>query len=42
MVKEEMSQKIQAFKQQGYTIRGTAHEIDVDRKTVRKYWLKEP
>jgi transposase len=38
MMREEMYYKIQAYKQMGYTIRGCAREIDIDRKTIRKYW----
>jgi len=38
MVREEMYYKIQACKQMGYSIRGTAREIDIDRKTIQKYW----
>jgi len=33
-----MYNEIQAYKQMGYSIRRCAREIDVDRKTVRKYW----
>lgn len=42
MVREKMYQKIQAYKQMGYTIRGCAREIDIDRKTIRKYWDMSP
>ena len=38
MVRERMYNKIQAHKQMGYGIRKCAREIDMDRKTVRKYW----
>lgn len=38
MVREKMYNEIQAFKQMGYSIRRCAREIDIDRKTVRKYW----
>lgn len=38
MVREEMYNKIQGYKQMGYSIRKCAREVDVDRKTVRKYW----
>jgi transposase len=38
MVREKMYNKIQEYKQLGYTIRKTAREADIDRKTVRKYW----
>jgi len=38
MVKEKMYNKIQEYKQMGYSIRKTAREADIDRKTVRKYW----
>jgi len=38
MVNDTMYRKIQSYKQQGYTIRRCARTIDVDRKTVRKYW----
>jgi transposase len=38
MVREEMYNKIQTYKQMGYSIRKTAREADFDRKTVRKYW----
>lgn len=33
-----MYNKIQEYKQMGYSIRRTAREADVDRKTVQKYW----
>jgi len=33
-----MYNEIQSYKQMGYTIRKTAREVDLDRKTVRKYW----
>ena len=33
-----MYSKIQSYKQMGYSIRRTAREADIDRKTVRKYW----
>ena len=33
-----MYNEIQSYKQMGYTIRKTAREADLDRKTVRKYW----
>jgi len=33
-----MYNKVQAYKQMGYSIRRTAREVDIDRKTVRKYW----
>ena len=33
-----MYTKIQAAKQMGYSIRKCAREMDIDRKTVRKYW----
>jgi len=33
-----MYNEIQAYKQIGYSIRRCAREIDLDRKTVRKYW----
>ena len=33
-----MYNKIQGLKQIGYSIRKIAREIDMDRKTVRKYW----
>jgi transposase len=42
MVREEMYYKIQAYRQMGYTIRGCAREIDIDRKTIRKYWDMTP
>ena len=38
MVREEMYSKIQSYKQMGYSIRRTAREADIDRKTVQKYW----
>lgn len=38
MVREEMYNKVQSYKQMGYSIRRTAREADIDRKTVRKYW----
>ena len=38
MVREKMYNKIQAHKQMGYSIRKCARELDIDRKTVRKYW----
>jgi len=38
LVKENMYNEIQAYKQIGYSIRRCAREIDLDRKTVRKYW----
>ena len=33
-----MYSEIQGYKQIGYLIRRCAREIDIDRKTVRKYW----
>ena len=36
-----MYNKIQEYKQMGYSIRKTARESDIDRKTVRKYWNME-
>ena len=33
-----MYNKIQSYKQMGYSIRRTAREADIDRKTVQKYW----
>ena len=42
MVGEKMYSKIQSYKQMGGTIRGTAREVDLDRKTVRKYWHMTP
>jgi len=36
-----MYNKIQGLKQIGYSIRKIAREIDMDRKTVRKYWKME-
>lgn len=36
-----MYNKIQEYKQTGYTIRKTARELDIDRKTVRKYWYMD-
>jgi len=41
MVREKMYNEIQGLKQMGYTIRRCAREIDMDRKTVRKYWHME-
>jgi len=41
MVREKMYNKIQAYKQMGYSIRKIAREADIDRKTVRKYWNME-
>jgi len=38
MVREKMYNKVQSYKQMGYSIRQTAREADMDRKTVRKYW----
>ena len=38
MVREKMYNKIQSYKQMGYSIRKTAREADIDRKTVQKYW----
>jgi transposase len=38
MVREAMYNKIQSYKQMGYSLRKTAREADIDRKTVRKYW----
>ena len=38
MVREKMYTKIQAAKQMGYSIRKCAREMDIDRKTVKKYW----
>ena len=38
MVREKVYNKIQSYKQMGYSIRKTAREADIDRKTVRKYW----
>ncbi len=37
-----MYNKIQAYKQMGYSIRKSARELDMDRKTVRKYWEMQP
>ena len=36
-----MYNKIQAYKQMGYSIGKIAREIDTDRKTVGKYWDME-
>ena len=33
-----MYNKIQEYKQMGYSLRKTSREADIDRKTVRKYW----
>ena len=41
MVREKMYNKIQEYKQTGYTMRKTARELDIDRKTVRKYWYMD-
>jgi len=38
MVREKMYNKVQSYKQMGYSIRQTARDADMDRKTVRKYW----
>lgn len=38
MVRDEMYNEIKALKQKGYSIRRCAREVDIDRKTVRKYW----
>jgi Transposase and inactivated derivatives len=38
MVREEMYNKIQSYRQMGYSIRKCAREADIDRKTVQKYW----
>jgi len=38
MVREKMYNKIQSYKQMGYSLRKIAREMDIDRKTVRKYW----
>ena len=37
MVREKMYNKKQSYKQMGYSLRKTAREEDIDRKTVRKY-----
>jgi transposase len=42
MVREEMYNKIQALRRSGYSIRRCAREVDIDRKTVRKYWNMSP
>ena len=41
MVREKMYNKKQSYKQMGYSLRKTAREADIDRKTVRKYWNME-
>jgi transposase len=38
MVGIEMYAKIQQYKAKGFSIRQTARELDVDKKTVGKYW----
>jgi len=38
MVREKMYKEVQSYKQIGYTIRGCARELKIDRKTVKKYW----
>lgn len=38
MVREKMYKEVQSYKQIGYTIRGCARELKLDRKTVKKYW----
>jgi transposase len=38
MVDGEMYNKVQGYKQQGYSIRRCSRSIPLDRKTVRKYW----
>ena len=38
MENSKVYNEIQSYKQQGYTIRRCARTIDLDRKTVRKYW----
>lgn len=38
MVREKMYNKIQSYKQMGYSIRKTAREADVDWENSTKYW----
>lgn len=38
MVDGQMYNKVQGYKQQGYSIRRCSRAIPLDRKTVRKYW----
>ncbi|MEA4823040.1 MAG: hypothetical protein VB111_02865 [Clostridiaceae bacterium] len=38
MVGTEMYSEIQKRKRTGYSQRAVARELDIDRKTVRKYW----
>jgi transposase len=42
MVREKMYNEIQGYKQQGYSQRRCARTVDLDRKTVRKYWYMTP
>ncbi|MCL2318687.1 MAG: IS21 family transposase [Treponema sp.] len=42
MVKGKMYNEIQSYKQMGYSLRRCARTVDVDRKTVRKYWYMTP
>ncbi len=38
MVKKAMYQKILQLKLQGYSQAGVAEKLNIDRKTVRRYW----
>ena len=38
MVREAMYNEIQAYRQMGYSKRKVSRELDIDRKTVQKYW----
>jgi len=42
MVREKMYNEIQSYKQMGYSLRRCARTVDIDRKTVRKYWYMSP
>jgi len=42
MVREKMYNEVQSYKQMGYSLRRCARTIDLDRKTVRKYWYMTP
>jgi hypothetical protein len=41
MVNTKMYAKIQEYKAKGFSIRQTSRELDVDKKTVGKYWTMD-
>ncbi len=42
MVKGKLYNEIHSYKQMGYSLRRCARTVDLDRKTVRKYWYMTP